>query len=424
MRCWRSATGIRLTCNSPSCTPSSESTPKLARRLNCTWMPLQELPARRSWPRRKSSCVFPSRCCCSSVLASKESWSARDHQLTYFHPLVQRSQIAAGAKELAAARQHQHATPPRYEACITSASVAINVSPNNEELRLIRADCYYGARLWDSTIGDLQRASTLSPALPPHLLLRFSLLSSFLLDNGAAIVPAEALLPLKRCLSADPDSKACRGLFKNLKALEKELSKLRNWVEGGRWTEAAVVLAGSSRSEGVIKTIRTILSTYQSPLPSTPNEPSPLPAEPTLPTLSPILARTLSDLCRAYIMLGQSRKATNACQEVLEVNEEDVWGLVGKADAMMAEENWEEAVRLLSASFEATGKSDREVCSVWKRRSRLRCFDDGLLTRPHLPSSRQILGRLQKAQRLLKQSKAKVRLGLPRLRSCSVAHIL
>jgi len=45
----------------------------------------------------------------------------------------------------------------------------------------------------------------------------------------------------------------------------------------------------------------------------------------------------------------------------------------------MKSEEWEEAVRMLSDAFEKTGRSDREV-----------------------------LSRLQKAQRLLKQSKQKV----------------
>ena len=38
-----------------------------------------------------------------------------------------------------------------------------------------------------------------------------------------------------------------------------------------------------------------------------------------------------------------------------------MWGLVGRGDKLMTEENWEEAVQALSAAFEATGRSDREV---------------------------------------------------------------
>ncbi|ORY91754.1 hypothetical protein BCR35DRAFT_299071 [Leucosporidium creatinivorum] len=288
-----------------------------------------------------------------------------------------RKQILNAQKELVAARKALKAKSPKLDTCLASASSAITVAPNSEELRLLRAECYLLAREWDSTIGDLSRASALSPSLPPHLLLRLSLVSSLFLDNGREI-PADALLPVKRCLSSDPDSKPCRGAFKSLKALEKELAKLRNWVDGARWTEAAVVLAGSSKSEGVIKTVKSLISQYQQPLPTSPDAPAPLPTDADLPDLSPLLGRVSSDLCRAYISLGQTRKASAACEEALRINPEDVWGLVGRADKLMADEEWEEAVRALTSAFEATGRSDRDI-----------------------------LGRLQKAQRLLKQSTAK-----------------
>ncbi|GAA5956851.1 hypothetical protein JCM21900_006271 [Sporobolomyces salmonicolor] len=287
-----------------------------------------------------------------------------------------RKQVLAAEKDLAVARKALSSSPPNLDRCISATSSAISLSPHSEELRLLRADCALLAHDFDTTVADLSRASALSPALPTHLQLRIALISSLFLDHGLDI-PADSLLALKKCLNADPDSKPCRQAFKALKGAEKELSKLRNWVEAGRWTEAAVMMAGSSTKEGLIPTVRGLIATYQQPV--TPSVPAtaPLPADPSLPRSSPLLTSLLSTLCHAYLAL-QNRKSASACAEILLHDPEDTWGLVGKAEVLMNDEKWDEAVQVLSAAFEATGRSDRDV-----------------------------LSRLQKAQRLLKQSKAK-----------------
>lgn len=153
-------------------------------------------------------------------------------------------------------------------------------------------------------------------------------------------------------MNGDPESRVCGKAFKKLKAVERELGKLRNWVDGGRWAEASLVLAGGSKTKGVIIDIRDLLSTY--------SDGEILP--PTLtPSLSPLLTTLLSTLCRSYISLGNTRKATVACEEVWEVNKEDLWGMVGKGEKEVQEENWQEGVNLLQKAFEMSGRSDRLV---------------------------------------------------------------
>lgn len=298
---------------------------------------------------------------------------------------AQRKSVLVAQKELLAARKALSSKPPRLDVCLASANIAISLAPNNEELRLLRAECYMLSHEWDSAVGDLSRATALTPSLPSHLSLRLALIQALFLDNGRE-VPTDALMPLKRCLSSDPDSKPCRKAFKALKALEKDLAKLRNWMDGQRFTEAAVTLAGSSRSDGVIQTVRSLITTYSTSEDSASAstlKATPLPSDdPALADRSPLLARLMGDLCRSYVQLGNTRKASAACEDILRINPQDVWGLVGRADKLMADEQWQEAVTVLSSAFEATGRSDREI-----------------------------LGRLQKAQRLLKQSTAKVSLG-------------
>jgi DnaJ homolog subfamily C member 3 len=71
----------------------------------------------------------------------------------------------------------------------------------------------------------------------------------------------------------------------------------------------------------------------------------------------------MRSLCRAYIHLEQSRTGEKWCDILLgmEGSQEDPDGLVGKGEAALKREDWEEAVRLMSKAFEASGKSSRDV---------------------------------------------------------------
>ncbi|KAM0746903.1 Co-chaperone [Meredithblackwellia eburnea MCA 4105] len=289
--------------------------------------------------------------------------------------------INQSQKDLSTAQKALKAGASKADVCISSATSAIKSSPNHEGLRLIRAECYVLQRDYDSAVGDLLRAAAITPALPPQHLLRLTLLSSLFLPRESLEIPQEALTSVKRCLAADPDSKLCRDVFKSLKNVEKELARVRNWIDGGKWMEAAIILAPSSSGVGLISTLKTIVETYQEPkLKGLPKDSSPvLPTDPAdLEKQSPLITKLVSTLCRAYVTIGQTRKAGMTCEEVLERDPEDLWGLVSKSDKLVQDEQWEEAVRVLTTAFENTGKSDR-----------------------------MILEKLQKAQRLLKQSTAK-----------------
>ncbi|SCV70553.1 BQ2448_3315 [Microbotryum intermedium] len=271
----------------------------------------------------------------------------------------------------------------QWTACVNSATTALQFSPNSEELRLLRSHCYLHSNEFDSSVGDLSRAATLTSALPDWLMLRWSLVSAFLLDpslgGGASReLNGEGLTAVKKCLNADPDSKACRKVFKLLKKMDREIaSKWKTPAEAGRWLEVTVALNGSPASPGLIQQIKDVFKTYARPL--APNQPNaPLPSSPNLVNQSPLYRHALSDLCHGYLMISRTQKAHSACEASLAVNPEDVWGLVGKGEKLLSEEKWDEAVQVLSTAFEKTGQSDRDV-----------------------------LGRLQKAQRLAKQSKQK-----------------
>lgn len=174
-------------------------------------------------------------------------------------------------------------------------------------------------------------------------------------------MPAESLQSIKKCLASDPDSKPCRKAFKALKALEKELAKLRNYADAGSWNQAAVALAGSSNSEGLIKTVETLIESYQVPLPTSPDSPSPLLPTPNLSHTSPLLTNLLSLLCKAYVSLNNTKKMATACEAILERNPNDQSGLIYKGEQFLIEEKWNEAVQAFNTAFDQSGRSSQDV---------------------------------------------------------------
>lgn len=275
--------------------------------------------------------------------------------------------IRVAAIDLNIARQAINAKPPNHAQCIASTTAALVVAPNSEELRLLRAECHMQRAEWDATVGDLSRAAALAPNLAPYLLVRLSLVSSLFLDHGLAI-PAESWASLKRCIAGDPESKPCRGGLKNLKKLEKELAKLRNWIASNRWTEANVILSGRGAEEGLIEQVRKVISEYQQRLPTSPDQPAPLPTFATpLERASPLIDGLLSTLCHAHIMSNQMKKSEKSCEEILSRKGDDLWGLVGRGEKLIVEEDFEEAVRVLNSAFEQSGRSDRDVRSLTPR---------------------------------------------------------
>ena len=74
-------------------------------------------------------------------------------------------------------------------------------------------------------------------------------------------------------------------------------------------------------------------------------------------------AAILRALCRAQVQLRQARAGEQWCDELLRMagNEKDIDALLGKGEALLAREEWEEAVRTFERAWEASGGGNREV---------------------------------------------------------------
>lgn len=263
-----------------------------------------------------------------------------------------------------------------WDQCIEAATEAIQAANANLALLELRANCNARLDRVEEAVGDLSRAVSISPNTP-HLLTELTILQALYLDTGSS-----SLTPIKQCLHFDPDSKACKKLFRSLKSLEKDLSKTRNFIEASSWRLALKILDPKSTSGGkdksLIDRVKDMLAEYTREPVATEMVNDGLKFDLPTQKASQLLTTLYAWTCKAYTNLPSTRLAKPFCSELLARDPEHADGILGMAEASLKDENYEEAVRLFNKAFENSGQSDRAI-----------------------------LDKLQKAQRLLKQSKSK-----------------
>lgn len=236
----------------------------------------------------------------------------------------------------------KYAAANKHEACISNANAAIEIISQSSSLREMRADCHFALNQIEEGAGDLSRAVSMNPSSAP-LLLKLSLINYLILQTDTQI----ALTPIKQCLHFDPDSKICKGWFRSLKPFEKDLTKARNFIEGGRWASAANLLDPRGK-EGLIAEAQGLIEKYKEDLPVSEKE-------------SKLITMLMGWACKAHLKNGSTRLAVGVCDSVLLRDPENVDGLICKGEQLIKKEDWEEAVKVLSDAFEKTGRRDADV---------------------------------------------------------------
>ncbi|KZT23259.1 hypothetical protein NEOLEDRAFT_1136914 [Neolentinus lepideus HHB14362 ss-1] len=276
--------------------------------------------------------------------------------------------MSVGEGEAAEKKARQARQAGLWTLCEEESSIALRTATHSVELRQLRVDCSLQAGDVEGAVGDLTRITHLASA-STSLFMRIFRLTYFLLPATAT---DSALSTLKQCLHYDPDSKLCFAARRLVKTLSKSMSKLSQSESDMNWYGVIKLVAGQRSEGGLIREFEDAVKEHfsQEKLPG-----SLQPAK-----SSPRLAEMYRSACRAYTKLGKAREGEAYCDALLGMKgmEDDAVGLVGRGEALLVKEEWEAAVRVLERAFEATGKSDREV-----------------------------LASLQKAQKLLKQSKQK-----------------
>ena len=243
---------------------------------------------------------------------------------------------------------------------------------------------------------ETRRLSQLLPA-STSFLSRIFRLSYFLLPPSP--VPQNTL---KQCLHYDPDSKACLGLRRVAKSLDKSFAALDDLLNAQDWRGVVRVLTASGKNNNLLGNFEEALreNTQADQLLYSPTSSDSTKKAPRIPLpdpfkRSPLRQTLVRSLCKAYTNIADSSKTDldarknmgKWCEELLTLDgcHEDVDGLIGRAEFLLTVSGggddgkaWEDAARLFEAAFEATGRSDRKIYQ-----------------------------RLGKAQKMVKQSKQK-----------------
>jgi len=266
-----------------------------------------------------------------------------------------------------------------WTACEEAATTALVVAPHAVAIRRKRAHCALAAGDYEQAIGDLSRLTHITAPSASDFMRIFRLAYFYLPPPSI-----QAMGAIKQCLHRDPDSKPCLTAHRLVKKLDKQFAKLDALMNAEDWRGiVALVLGSASRDaspaqpgDGMLGALEEALDGFASP--GMFELPHGL-ALPAARRASPRRIIVLRALCRANAQLGQARSGERWADELLRMlgAEQEIDALMAKGDALLAREEWEEAVRIFERAWQASG------------------------------GNREIRARLSKAQRLLKLSKQK-----------------
>ena len=163
-----------------------------------------------------------------------------------------------------------------------------------------------------------------------------------------------AMNNLKQCLHYDPDSKECFAARRLVKNFGKTFDSLQNLLNNEDW-------------KGVINLLEKggFASKYDQALDAeTTHEVLGLPSWLALThprKSSPRREMILRGLCKSYVRIGQPKKGEEWCQALGQRvgGHEDADALLGLGEVLLADEEYEEAVRVMEKAWDACGRNDR-----------------------------------------------------------------
>lgn len=150
-----------------------------------------------------------------------------------------------------------------------------------------------------------------------------------------------AVAQLRKCLHSDPDSKPCSKSFRRIKSLNKSIATVNTFRGKRQFNSAAKLLVGVGDEEGIIDEVKEEIQAYKEA--GFINDVCP----------QDLLASLLEITCEAYTEMNSVKKGRPFCDEALQLNPHSLWGLLAQATRLMAEDLFEEALRVLETAKEA-----------------------------------------------------------------------
>jgi DnaJ family protein C protein 3 len=317
----------------------------------------------------------------AKIYAKEGHWADAREALKHYQakndPIARELLLDVADGEAAARKAVQAQKAKLWTACEESATQALRVASYSLALRQQRANCALAAGDFEEAVGDLRYALVVLFLLS-FVLIRYSRLTQITAPSTDAYMNIfrisyfymgstasnTAMANLKQCLHYDPDSKPCLSAHRLVKSFDKLFKKLDDLMAAEDWRGIVNFILGSAPKDASLSVPGNgFLSTFEAAL-----EPDAAPitsvAIPPPKKASPRRAAILRALCRAQVQLRQARTGEQWCDELLRMagNEKDIDALLGKGEALLAREEWEEAVRTFERAWEASGGGNREVC--------------------------------------------------------------
>ncbi|RKF73411.1 DnaJ-like protein subfamily C member 3 [Golovinomyces cichoracearum] len=260
----------------------------------------------------------------------------------------------------------------KWEECIVQSSKATEVASRMLTLRLTRANCRIQNGETREGIMDLKHVLQIQPGMTESRLQISATLFYDLADMEQGIDQ------IRNCLHYDQDLKSCKKLYHRERALEKQINLVKKNLERKQYVTSLKTLIPSSSGVGLIQEIKDDIKELR--------EAGTIAGKSTNKLLGLLLGLT----CEAYFKASTQKnfhKARAWCDEALEYEQNNLYGLLSRAQKQIEAEHYEAAINSLT---EASNQ---------------------------YPDSHEIKQMLQDAQVNLKRSKTKDYysvLGLPR----------
>ena len=187
----------------------------------------------------------------AKLKAKSADWDGAKEQYTLANkgqgsPEMDELLEAQGAAKLADAA---HAAG-NWDECINQAGVAIMVASRAVSLRELRSACRFAKGEVEEGMGDLHHIVNLKPGdTSPHVTI--SAITYFALADLQ-----QGMTQIRKCLHSDPDSKVCKKLLKDEKAIEKTIAKIEKAFGKNQPMTGTKLLIPSADDAGLIQEVK------------------------------------------------------------------------------------------------------------------------------------------------------------------------
>ncbi|VUC20687.1 unnamed protein product [Clonostachys rosea] len=237
---------------------------------------------------------------------------------------------ASGAAKLA----QEAESAKKWEDCVNHAGAAILVASRASSLRSLRSRCRFERGEVEEGLADLQHVLSLRPGdISPHITISATTFYGLGdLENGIS--------QIRKCLHSDPDSKVCKKLHKNEKALQKAYEKIQGNLQRGQTTTAGRALVGTSEDRGLIPKIKEQFEELRQD------------GSIVGMTRSVLYDNAVEAACQAYTE-SNHRDVEKYCDEALQLNPASFWGRMQRGKALLKKEEYEASIRILQEAAES-----------------------------------------------------------------------